>query len=365
MVGIIRKIWSRQDTLEKKLFWISLAIDTVVTGASVVLTAMERVSDLATLFCFVIFSMCLVTGAVVYKTTHVSIGYFFLICFFSCISTPVMFFLCGGINRAMPFFLLTGPFMCSFISNRLFKFIGAGFTLLLGFSVIVVSYHFPEWVTKPPGDAVVYVDIAVNYLLFGAALFGICSYAIRAYMKECDMKDKLLKRLEDQSRRDDLTGLYNRRYFVRYLEDVVWQKRDSFFVVMFDIDGFAQINSTCGRVYGDSVISTVGNRIMESINEEVGERAFLFSGETFACIMAGNSEIDALTRAEQIREGVAKQHWADFPMLQVTVSGGVIPCHIGEEYDKQLIMRVVEDLLFAIKRKGMNQVKIYTGMSFT
>ena len=77
MVGIIRKIWSRQDTLEKKLFWISLAIDTVVTGASVVLTAMERVSDLATLFCFVIFSMCLVTGAVVYKTTHVSIGYFF------------------------------------------------------------------------------------------------------------------------------------------------------------------------------------------------------------------------------------------------------------------------------------------------
>ena len=365
MFGIARKIWARQETLEKRLFWIVLAIDTFVSFASIILTAVERVSDLATIFCAVICTMCILTGLLVYKTAHTSIGYFFLIGFFSCVATPVMFFLCGGINSAMPFFLLTGPFMCSFVSNRFFKFFGAAFTLLVGLAVIVVSWMFPEWVTVPPGESVVYLDISVNYLLFGAALFGTCSYAVQAYMNECHQKDELLKKIEDQSRRDDLTGLYNRRYFVQYLEDVVWQNRDGFYVVMFDIDAFRQVNATYGRIFGDSVICAVSRQIGLGVCGDIGERAIRFSGETFACILKADSEIEAFSKADQIREMVANLQWEEFPMLHVTVSGGVIPCVTGDSYDKRTIVRMVDDLLFAVKRKGVNQVKIFTGLSFS
>ena len=132
-------------------------------------------------------------------------------------------------------------------------------------------------------------------------------------MRERRQKDEFMAKLEDLSRRDDLTGLYNRRYFIQYLEDVVWLHRDQFYVAMLDIDGFAQINEKYGKVFGDSVICSVGSQIGRSLNEEFGERAVRFSGETFVCVLKGESEIEAFTKADQIRESVSNMQWGGIP----------------------------------------------------
>jgi diguanylate cyclase (GGDEF)-like protein len=361
MLEGLRKNWRRQETLEQRVFWLILAVVSIVRFASLVLTVFEQINYIAVSLCVLNLVVCVITGFIVKKTSSISTGFLLLIVFLACITLPALFFLCGGIRSAMPYFLLTGPFMSSFIVNRKAKIAGAATSIAVGVSVIVLSWQFPEWVTAPPSETVVYIDIALNYLFFGAALFGVCSYAVRAYMRERRQKDEFLAKLEDLSRRDDLTGLYNRRYFIQYLEDVVWLHRDQFYVAMLDIDGFAQINEKYGKVFGDSVICSVGSQIGRSLNEEYGERAVRFSGETFVCVLKGESEIEAFTKADQIRESVSNMQWGEFPFLHVTVSGGFISCRVGDPYDKRAIVRSVDDLLYAVKTKGVNQIKVFGG----
>ncbi|WP_290747270.1 GGDEF domain-containing protein [Fibrobacter sp. UBA4309] len=360
MLGFARRIWAKQETLEQRLFWMILAISLFLAFGCVVITAAEQVGVFAVVMCAMIFVACVVSGILVHVTSRISLGFFILIVFLSCVSSPLLFFLCGGIKSAMPYFLLSGPFLCGFITNRRAKVAGVIFTLFMGVLVFVVAWVKPEWVVEPASDSIVILDIMLNYVLFGAALFGICSYAVNAYMAEKSQKDKLMKKLEELSRQDDLTGLYNRRYFIQYLEDVVWYNRESFYIVMFDIDGFNQINETYGKVFGDSVICAVGRLVRTSLNEDVGERAIRFSGETFACVLRGDSEISAYTRADQIREKVSNLQWQEYPMLHVTVSGGFISCGVGNSFDRRAISRVVDNLLYTVRLKGVNQLKILT-----
>ena len=360
MLGFARRIWAKQETLEQRLFWMILVVSLVLSVACFVVTAAERAGILALVVCAMVFVACIVAGVLVHVTSRISLGFFILIVFLSCVSSPLLFFLCGGTRSAMPYFLLSGPFLCSFLSSRRAKITGAVFSLSMGVAVFIVSWIKPEWVVEPASDSIVLLDIMLNYVLFGTALFGICSYAVNAYLIEKSQNDKLMKKLEELSRRDDLTGLYNRRYFIQYLEDVVWYSRDSFYIVLFDIDGFNQINETYGKVFGDSVICAVGRQVRTSLNEEMGERAVRFSGETFACVLQGDSEISAYTKADQIREKVSKLQWQEYPMLHVTLSGGFISCRVGNSYDKRSISRTVDNLLYAVRLKGVNQLKILT-----
>ncbi|MCI1930196.1 MAG: diguanylate cyclase [Clostridia bacterium] len=74
------------------------------------------------------------------------------------------------------------------------------------------------------------------------------------------------KNLEEKAYKDDITGIYNRRYLLMKMKDWV-SKKIKFTLCFFDLDNLKYINDTYGHVYGDSYIKEVVSIISSSIRE--------------------------------------------------------------------------------------------------
>lgn len=106
----------------------------------------------------------------------------------------------------------------------------------------------------------------------------------------------------EQSIRDELTGLYNRRYFdSRFRHEIAYAKRhgDPLSVILFDLDRFKDINDEFGHGAGDFVIRRLAERLSGHLRfEDILAR---YGGEEFAIILRGHNEQQALLTAERVR----------------------------------------------------------------
>ena len=92
---------------------------------------------------------------------------------------------------------------------------------------------------------------------------------------------------------DELTGLYNRRYLLSSLDELidrVGRDETSAAVLLFDIDHFKLINDTHGHVVGDGVLRDLANRTLNSVRSV--DLVARFGGEEFVIVMP---ESDLLT----------------------------------------------------------------------
>jgi len=125
--------------------------------------------------------------------------------------------------------------------------------------------------------------------------------------------------LQEQSWRDPLTGLYNRRYMEESLDrEVRRATRDGYGLglLMADLDNFKQLNDTFGHVAGDAVLGKIGRFLATAVRG--ADIACRFGGEEFVIILPKASLDDTRRRAEALREGI-KVFQHDEP------SGGVPP----------------------------------------
>ena len=357
MFAILKKAWKRQETLEQKLFWISVSVFTLVSFAGAIITVMESVNHVAEAVCFVDFVVCILMALYVRKSLRYSVGFFILIFFFSCVSSPLLFFLCAGVDSAMPYYLLTGPFLSSFIDNRKMKYFSAFLTMLVGILVYVVAWFCPELMTPAPSKGIVYLDFAANFVLVGSSIFLISTFTINAYIRERGQRERLVNKLDYQSKHDQFTELYNRRYVIQYLENIVWHSRDKFYMFMFAIDDLDEVNNTYGHAVGDHIICDVAHSLWECVNEDVGECGARYGEDTFLFIMAADSDVDAFVRADNFREKIWKMSWSHMPLLHLTISGGIVPCRDENEFDRERLLKKVDSLLDGFKSRGKNQVR--------
>jgi len=113
---------------------------------------------------------------------------------------------------------------------------------------------------------------------------------------------RLREALREQSIRDSLTNLYNRRYLDATLaREVMRAERHaaSVAVMMLDIDHFKQFNDTHGHDAGDAMLQTFGAFLSNSTRG--GDVACRYGGEEFTLILADTSLESARLRAEEIR----------------------------------------------------------------
>jgi len=168
------------------------------------------------------------------------------------------------------------------------------------------------------------------------------------------------ERLEVLATTDGLTGVYNRRLFrERFVEEFERSRRYSLPLgfLIFDIDGFKEINDNHGHLQGDSVL-----REMAGIALKLGRKSDLvarYGGEEFAVIMPQTDLAGAVAHARRLRETLSNHAYKGMPAGRaVTVSVGVAVLDHETMLDCEALIRAADGALYEAKRAGKNQVAI-------
>ena len=174
-----------------------------------------------------------------------------------------------------------------------------------------------------------------------------------------DITDK--KKLELLSIEDDLTKLYNRRYFNKIIEKEIRRvKRDdsTLSLLSFDIDYFKKYNDTYGHPKGDKVLEEVAMILKES-TLRASDYAFRMGGEEFCIIFSGTNIEDSLHYGEDIVkkiEALKIEHKTSGVAEYVTISAGLVV--LSSEYldDPENLYKFSDEALYKAKVNGRNQV---------
>lgn len=163
--------------------------------------------------------------------------------------------------------------------------------------------------------------------------------------------------LLDQSTRDTLTGLGNRRTTLEELQsrfELSRRHNRPLALVMCDLDHFKQINDTLGHGAGDLVLTEFGERVRRNLRTT--DLAGRIGGEEFLLVLPETDMEGALLLAERLRAATGEFSF-DLPTgpLRVTCSLGVAQRSMDDR-DGGALMARADGALYVAKRHGRNQV---------
>lgn len=166
---------------------------------------------------------------------------------------------------------------------------------------------------------------------------------------------RMREALRNQTVRDSLTGLFNRRYFDETLQrEVAHSRREGkpLSVLMIDVDKFKKCNDTFGHAAGDEALRGFG-RIMRSVFRE-SDVVCRYGGEEFAVIMVDASLQNAYTKAESFRKLIA-----DTELTAAGISIGRMTASIGVACSNEFgppgdLVHAADSALYHAKRMGRN-----------
>lgn len=171
---------------------------------------------------------------------------------------------------------------------------------------------------------------------------------------------RLQQSLREQSIRDPLTHLFNRRYLEESLNLELARANRSeapLGLMMIDVDHFKRFNDTFGHDAGDAVLRAVGQALPGQVR--AGDVVCRYGGEEFTVILPGADLDLTLKRAEEIRQAVmalAVRHQKQ-SLAQVTVSIGVAARALHGDTAESLLASA-DAALYRAKANGRNRVEI-------
>jgi len=169
--------------------------------------------------------------------------------------------------------------------------------------------------------------------------------------------EQLKNRIREQSIRDPLTNLYNRRFLNEFMErELALARRNQkpLAVVMLDLDHFKQLNDQFGHQTGDMVIEMVAKHLLRQSRRT--DVLFRYGGEEFLVILPNTNAVQAQHLAENWRVHVEQaQVFAKHQAINITLSAGVsvYPEHGTTTFN---LIQAADEALYQAKAAGRNQV---------
>ncbi|MDD5135985.1 MAG: diguanylate cyclase [Candidatus Omnitrophica bacterium] len=154
---------------------------------------------------------------------------------------------------------------------------------------------------------------------------------------------------------DELTGVYNRRFLTKFLDEE-FPKFKRLAVFMMDIDGFKKVNDAYGHLEGDALLVS----FCKVLKDSVADNGVIvrYGGDEFSVILPEKTEKEAVTLAENLLSDIASRPLKgrdDAKNHIVTASVGIAICpeDAGKPTD---LLDKADEALYSSKRMGRNRI---------
>jgi diguanylate cyclase (GGDEF)-like protein len=184
------------------------------------------------------------------------------------------------------------------------------------------------------------------------------------------------QRANEMARRDDLTGLYNDRFFHhRLTEDLVRADVTGGTVALLflDLDNFKLVNDNHGHLAGSQVLKEFGYLLRQTITSG-GATLARYGGDEFVVILPDHDLDEATATAEEVQRALVRTQflqgsfsWSDGPVywrepLTCSIGVAVYPVHLPRQgttdMKKNLLLRAADLAMYEAKAGGKDQVHI-------
>lgn len=172
---------------------------------------------------------------------------------------------------------------------------------------------------------------------------------------------RLQRGLREQTIRDPLTGLFNRRYMEEALTIEIARARRSgvpLSAVMCDVDHFKRFNDEFGHDAGDVVLQAVANEMRSRFRD--GDIVCRYGGEEFAVIAPGTTAQALAGRVEDVRKGITEivlRHGGR-ALGSTSMSFGIATWDENMAGDGAALLQLADAALYRAKREGRNRTVI-------
>lgn len=167
-------------------------------------------------------------------------------------------------------------------------------------------------------------------------------------------------KLRELAIRDELTGLYNHRYFQDQLENEIARVRRykrPLSLLLLDLDFFKKVNDTHGHPAGDHVLKETGSTLLKLVRQS--DTVARYGGEEFAIILPETAAASAKVLAQRVRRGIEQLKISyKKKAIPITVSIGLACTDMAED-DKMSRTEIIsksDQALYKAKHEGRNRV---------
>ena len=233
-------------------------------------------------------------------------------------------------------------------------------TARLEVPVVIITGDGDEMIAAQVIQAGAY-DYLTKKQVSDKSLFRVIANTLEKARLKREIKDAR-KKMAKMSISDQLTGLYNSRYFKDALErELARAKRykTSLSLCMMDLDHFKNINDTYGHLAGDMVLSEFGKMLKKSVRQS--DLLCRYGGEEFAVIFPNIQSERAWAVCERFRE-MFSQHEFEYKTshFRITLSAGIASLNSSEEKSAVEFLDMADHALYQAKKMGRNRVAKFT-----
>lgn len=178
--------------------------------------------------------------------------------------------------------------------------------------------------------------------------------------------EEVNKELAAKTTIDDLTGLFNRRYYDQKISAEYrrsYRNRTPLCLIIIDIDHFKNVNDTYGHSVGDDCLKLLAKQLKNASNRSA-DIACRFGGEEFCMILPETDGDGGVHFAEVLRKAVGKMSFSFQEIeIPITISCGVAvyeqqSANESTNVNTEILFCAADKALYQAKQQGRNRVKL-------
>ncbi len=260
---------------------------------------------------------------------------------------PFLYYAYG--KGTMPYMVLGIVGTAVFMSGHVRKAMLAA-EILFDATVILLTYVYPSTIEKITEQNSIGSTVC-SFVIVAVSVGAMLTLLLKQYDRQQAELYDMGNSLENMAKQDPLTGLYNRRYLTNYIEEKLKNQKQSFFIVLIDIDDFKEVNDTCGHVYGEQVLQRLGEILKWNISGK--GIAARYGGEEFMLVFS-DSDREGLTEVMEQTAVELKKFSMETRQIEITFSGGVEEVKSMDRITP--MFNAADERLYQAKKEGKNRI---------